>query len=328
MALAELRFASTATPRLAQTAPNAIKRVAVQQPPKLSNAAPRLGGKVQSFAFAGRRGVPSAIPRSTNTVGLQSARNFSSTRPVFEHLQNVQLGIRASLNGLDVKDKSSGSGARKVAKSKGKAAQSACEHLLNARVKAKRGLVPAFASHKSSPISSVPSSFSSEVGSANEASMDTYFPRSTTESVRFILPAEPTYEPASFSRSERLLTRSALADLHHVTSTKSLHANQILSLTDRLELAGCLEGHHSQLLVHPSGEKSIVITFDPSWSVSDLKQAVGWGEQWYDIVSPNEEEEEQEMHDVTARSFVMPSPESDVEQFLMDLETMDRPSFV
>lgn len=190
------------------------------------------------------------------------------------------------------------------------------------------GSVPTLPSHKSSPISSIPSSVSSEAeeDTESEASIDTYFSRSPeVEGVRFILPAEPTYEAASFTscNSQRLLTRSALADLHHITQTRSLHTNRINSLVDRLELAGCLEGHHSQLQVDPfSGKKSIIISFDSTWSVSDLKQAVGWEDPWFDIVPPDDD---QEMHDVTARSFVMPRPDSDVEQFLMDLDALERP---
>merc|ERR1712032_254022 len=53
LALAELRFASTASPRLAQTAPNAIKRVGLQQAPNLRAAPAGVSGKVgHSFAFA------------------------------------------------------------------------------------------------------------------------------------------------------------------------------------------------------------------------------------------------------------------------------------
>ena len=57
-------------------------------------------------------------------------------------------------------------------------------------------------------------------------------------------------------------------------------------------------------------------------SLFRIRKAVRWADPWFDVVSPDDD---QEMHDVTASSFVMPRPDSDVEQFMMDLDALEWP---
>lgn len=129
LVLAEGRLASSHAPTIARST-QSISRSTIQAKPLKLHPVRANGIKQQAVAFRQPLPLfaPRTIARSTHQVGLNSARNFSSARPVFENItQNVNLLVRAGLHNVDKgKGKDVGIAGARVVKGKGKSKATPC----------------------------------------------------------------------------------------------------------------------------------------------------------------------------------------------------------
>lgn len=222
--------------------------------------------------------------RSITQVGLGTARNFSSARPIFQNLvENVPIAGRAFYEGVDFDMKRPmGKENSKTIEKKGKAAAIRKGEMIKAK---DVGL-------KSFPPVSV---------QTQDEEMNHYFtpatPRPTSIVTSLLIPLAPTpttrtplseYPPSmsgsSHSTHPSLLPRETLLSIH---ATHSLHAIRVSSLFHRLDTANvwidgatCSAYAHGAIgaSVHSEGDVSVctVLKVDfVGWRAAEVRGVIG-----------------------------------------------------
>lgn len=232
------------------------------------------------FGFGSIR--PTAAPRSSSQVGLQTARNFSSSRPVFQNVvQNAPLGARV----LGDKDKLDLRRFRREMRAAYLKKRSEA-----GKGKARANQTPAFDKFKIT----VP------------ASMDAYFPQvlqdiDTDEvSVQLVLPLNPVSEATPFlsynddATESKFFSAMLMSDLRLLSEIHGVHHARLRNMIHRLESAGCFEvdpgtGRPSVRAELDELHERIVVSFlGERWSLADVRQVLGlWDGQattWYQLV--------------------------------------------
>lgn len=227
---------------------------------------------------------PNALPRSTNQLGLNSARNFSSSRTVFENVvQNAPLGLRV----LGDKDRLDMRSIRRdmrqaYAKKRKQDAQMG-------KGKGKALFVENdFMGYRNTP-----------------AGIDEYFPvdekmlAATQPSVQLVLPLNPIKEEASFlsmnedAEESRFFSALLMSDLRLLHDMYGRHNARIRNVIAKLESAGCFDpdmdtGLSSVKAVLDEANARLIVTFyGKRWTMADVRQVLGHYQarsSWYELV--------------------------------------------
>ncbi|KAA1477117.1 hypothetical protein DENSPDRAFT_571300 [Dentipellis sp. KUC8613] len=234
------------------------------------------------------------VPRSIAQVGLGTARNFSTGRPIFQHLaENVPMTGRAlSEADWDVRKREEQrlrfGKAKKAEKAKGKQA-----------VKAEKAQFhPAAASSVSEP-------------QDDEAEFDHYFPAAPTAGVTtyLLIPLAPTpssrlplHNNPSSSTKHPLLPISALSELHYDHHN---HALRVSSLFARLDASRVWDsGVACDVYGGPDGTANIMRICFSGWDANKVRGVIGEsGTGWCALEEVREGEEgaETELEDVLSQ---------------------------
>jgi len=207
---------------------------------------------------------PSAIPRSGHNLGLSSARNFSSSRTVFENVvTNAPFGLRV-LGDKDRLDMRKFKREMKAAYLKKRQAEAGKG----------KGRMNVFDSVKALP-----------------TTFDSYFPV-TVESaaphatVQLVLPLNPVNESTTFlsytedAESSRFFSAMLMSDLHMLSEMHGNHHARLRNIIRKLEMAGCFEpdpitGEDLVQAQLDQDSRCIVVTFSGSrWGMADVRQAL------------------------------------------------------
>lgn len=228
---------------------------------------------------------PVAVPRSGHNLGLNSARNFSSSRTVFENVvNNAPLGLRV----LGDKDRLD----MRTFKRKMKAAyaKKRQQEAQQGKGKGKADISSAFIG-----VHALPSTFES------------YFPvtvqsdtAAARPSVQLVLPLNPVNEGTAFlsytedAEDSRFFSAMLMSDLRMLSDMHGNHHARLRNVIRKLETAGCFEPDFAtgEMLVQAQldrDRRSIVVTFfGERWTIQDVKQVLGLYEghakPWYVII--------------------------------------------
>lgn len=217
-------------------------------------------------------------------MGLGSARNFSSSRTVFENVvQNAPLGLRI----LGDKDRLDMRHIRREIRQ-----AYAQKRKLDAQMGKGKGkalyIDNGFIGFKNTP-----------------AGIDEYFPVSqeilaaTQPSVQLILPLNPVNNEASFlslnedAEESRFFSAMLMSDLRLLHDIYGRHNARLRSVIAKLESAGCFEpdcntGSASvKALLDEANARLIVTFYGTRWTMADVRQVLGHYETrstWFELL--------------------------------------------
>lgn len=227
---------------------------------------------------------PNALPRSTNQMGLGSARNFSSSRNIFENVvQNAPLGMRilGDKDHLDMR-----SFRREMRQAYAKKTK---QEARMGKGKGKASYIDnSFIAYRNTP-----------------AGINEYFPidqvelAATQASVQLVLPLNPINDEATFmslneeAEESRFFSAMLMSDLRLLHDMHGRHNARLRNLVQKLESAGCFEsdestGWSSVKAVLDEGNARLIITFyGKRWTMADVRQVLGYYETrstWFELV--------------------------------------------
>lgn len=227
---------------------------------------------------------PNALPRSTNQMGLGSARNFSSSRTVFENVvQNAPLGLRilGDKDHLDMR-----SFRREMRQA----------YLKKQKQEAMMGKGKGKALFLNNDF----------IGSRNiPAGIEEYFPidqealAAIQPSVQLVLPLNPINDEAKFmsinedAEESRFFSVMLMSDLRLLHDMYGRHHARLRNMIAKLESAGCFEpdeitGWTSVKTMLDEQNGKLVITFyGQRWTLADVRQVLGHYETrstWFAII--------------------------------------------
>ncbi|KAH8824701.1 hypothetical protein DL96DRAFT_1614775 [Flagelloscypha sp. PMI_526] len=202
-----------------------------------------------------------AIPRSVTQVGLGTARQFSSARPIFQNLvQNTPVAARAFCE-ADIDVKSS----KKAHKKSSKAKKAAKGKKVSYKVKDLK--VPALLSDSTSRASEMDVYFHVPISSVTTS---LHIPLAPTPTERTPLRERPVRGEGSF------LPLSSLASIH---ITHEMHTTRVASLFSRLDAANvwgkgvtCSAYSH---LARGQGVATILKVEFVGWSKAEVRAVIG-----------------------------------------------------
>ncbi|KAK9894551.1 hypothetical protein P389DRAFT_97975 [Cystobasidium minutum MCA 4210] len=227
---------------------------------------------------------PNALPRSTNQMGLGSARNFSSSRTVFENVvQNAPLGLRI-LGDKDHLDMRSfrremrraylKKRKQEAAMGKGKGKALFCEN--------------DFIGARQAP-----------------AGIEDYFPidqeafAATQPSVQLVLPLDPVSDEAKFmslnedAEESRFFSAMLMSDLRLLHDMYGRHHARLRNLIAKLESAGCFDPDEAtgwvsvKTMLDEENGRLVVTFYGHRWTMADVRQVLGHYETratWFELI--------------------------------------------
>ncbi|KAL8283617.1 hypothetical protein RQP46_005412 [Phenoliferia psychrophenolica] len=234
--------------------------------------------------FGGPTPRPTAFPSNVSHVGLGPARNFSSSRPIFENvINNVPLGLRALVDsdGIDQRKW------RKTAHTIRKAERTA--------VKGQGRPLPRAQEMRMAEFASFFGSTTAEASAVAVIEQADVVATTDADQVVLVIPLEPslslplssTTNTLSDSSSYRLLNPAVLTSLHAIQLAYESHAHRVRGLSNRLTCAGVFDDSNVDVeMIFIGSEKFVEVRFPTSWTRRDVEQACGeWrgAERWYDI---------------------------------------------
>ena len=225
-------------------------------------------------AFAPVR--PKALSPGTGHVGLNSARNFSSSRPVFQNIvNNAPLGLRilGDVDQLDV-------------------------------CRLKRDMKAAYLQklHLKTGEKGKGCSFGLDKFATSPSEMDQYFSvgqdHHALATVQLFLTVNPVSELTPFlshnddAEQSTFFSAMLMSDLRLVSEIHGKHRARLRNLIQRLERAGCFEyntriGQANATAEYDEVQERINITFyGERWGLADVKQVLGYydGPVWFALV--------------------------------------------
>lgn len=232
------------------------------------------------------------VPRMVTQVGLGTARNFSSTRPIFQNLaQNVPVAGRAfweaDWEALKMRDECR----VKMNKENGIKGHQQSKEM----IKPTKASFPLFAQVESEASDSV-----SEAASDLEHYFPTVNPPSTGLTTHLLIPLAPTptsrlplspspLSPTTRRETERLLPLTQLASLH---TSHSTHGLRVSSLFARLDAANiwdkgvACDAYSSEAHWYKPGESvcTILRVSFIGWSAAEVRGVIGEsGSGWCEL---------------------------------------------
>ena len=251
-----------------------------------------------------------AVPRHISQVGLGTARNFSTGRPVFQHLiENVPIYARAFSEAdwhIRIEEERE---RMRVEKRKAKAASKAMKKATGPLRLVNVNVAPA-------PVA---------VGVETEQALEHYFPAApVAEVVTYLLiPLAPTPtsrmplspNPPSSSMAHPLLPLSAIAALH---SDHGTHALRVSTIFARLDTARVFEDPnvHCEARGDPSGLCTVLEVRFEGWTANKVRGVLGEaGSGWcvLEEVWPAHEDAAQSEDDMDAALDALSEVESEHE---------------
>jgi len=197
---------------------------------------------------------PGSIPRSVSQVGLGTARNFHSSRPLFQNLvDNVPISLRAFTE-ADWELETKGKRAVKLTKRKGPQ-----------EVKKTKGMAKPI-EMKIRPVSET------------EIEFDHYFAACSGEVItNLLVPLVPTpssRQPLPSTPSPSLIPLTILLDVH---ASHELHSLRVSSLFSRLDASKIWIDHRVSCSVYgdPSGLASIMKIEFKGWTKEQVRAVLG-----------------------------------------------------
>ncbi|KAI0637460.1 hypothetical protein C8Q77DRAFT_1097710 [Trametes polyzona] len=247
------------------------------------------------------------VPRNIAQVGLGTARNFTTGRPVFQHLaENVPIYARA-FSEADWKVRMQEERERlKMEKAKAKA------HARKAR-KAQVALRPL------KPVKAVTTAAVSE---PKQEELEHYFPTPAAPEVttHLLIPLAPTpttrlpLSPNPSSSSARpLLPLELIASMH---TSHGTHALRVSTLFARLDTSHVFDdpGVHCEARGDPSGLCTVLEVRFEGWTASRVRGVIGEaGTGWCVLDEVWRDEERAEAEEMDAALETMSAVESDLE---------------
>lgn len=256
---------------------------------------------------------PQAVPRSTNQVGLGSARNFSSSRTVFENVvNNAPLGLRVFGDDefLDMR------ALKRDMKQACLKQQKQEAHM----GKGKGRLVDSM---------NTASSFLRFKSKRTPSHIDEYFPIDmqalalNKPSVQLLLPIAPAQDKAYFlsineeAEDSRFFSAMLMSDLRLLHDMYGRHHARMRNIIQKLEHAGSFEvdestGQSSVRAVLDEDRGCIVVTFfGERWTMADVRQVLGYYQTgptpWFELVDLGETSVSSEQDDVQSLPSSLPS---------------------
>lgn len=221
---------------------------------------------------------PPGVPRATSQVGLGSARNFSSAKPIFQNVvQNAPLGLRV-LGDADMLDM------RKFKKEM-KAAM--------LKRQASKGKERA-ASNLFEPLT---------MQGQNSEEMAYYFGATSSDetkpSVQLLIPLNPVNGATSFLSLDKsvdggdaFFSAMLMSDLRFLSELHGNHHAKLRNLIGKLESVGCFDVDPdtscpaAKAVLDEQGEKLVVTFYGAKWTATEVRQVLGFyeGQAWYELV--------------------------------------------
>ncbi|CDO68908.1 hypothetical protein BN946_scf185000.g51 [Trametes cinnabarina] len=208
------------------------------------------------------------VPRSVTQVGLGTARNFSSGRPIFQHLaENVPIYAR-TFSQADWKVRMQEERERlKLEKAKARAQAKAVKKAIQAPLRPLKPVQPAPAS----------------VASTHEEELEHYFPASNASKVttHLLIPLAPTPtsrlplpENPSSSSSRPLLPLELIASMH---TSHTTHALRVSTLFARLDASHVFDDSavHCEARGDPSGLCTVLEVRFEGWTEAQVRSVLG-----------------------------------------------------
>lgn len=217
-------------------------------------------------------------------MGLGTARNFSSSRTVFENVvQNAPLGLRI----LGDKDRLDMRSLKREMRQAYHKQQKQAAQMGKGKGKA-LFLENSFIGSRNGP-----------------AGIDEYFPvnvqemNTTQASVQLILPLNPVNDEASFmslnedAEESRFFSAMLMSDLRLLHDMYGRHHARLRSIIQKLESAGCFEPDERtgwtsvKALLDEANARLVVTFYGTRWTMADVRQVLGHYEtrsSWFELV--------------------------------------------